>query len=224
MLAMRPALFGLLGALGLLAVGCTLPFEEGDILDELAEPQKPARRSCDTLTEAETRLAAQAGEAGLERADLSLADAWSDTAVFAVFAGAAAQFAGCTDKTTGPDGRLEVGLNSGTSLTYCGLGYGGLNVEVSTCLNEACREHDACYTGCSGATSPTCMWGGPTESCDKKFLAALDCEDDSRRFRSNLVRSLAVRLRARGSEGLSTLTCAADMLCPGEGLLQPSAE
>lgn len=212
---MKPSSIGLLGILGILAVGCTLPFEEVEALDIHFGPQKAPRRSCDTLTEAEMRRAAEAAEAALGMVDLTLAEAWSDTAAFAVFAGAAARFAGCTDETTGPDGSVEVGLHSGKGSTYCGIGQSNLSVDVSTCLNEACREHDTCYARCSSATSATCMWGGPTEPCDRQFLQALDCDDDSRLFRSDLVRSLAVGLHALGGLGASTSMCPEDMVCPG---------
>ena len=88
---MKPSSIGLLGILGILAVGCTLPFEEVEALDIHFGPQKAPRRSCDTLTEAEMRRAAEAAEAALGMVDLRLAEAWSDTAAFAVFAGAAAR-------------------------------------------------------------------------------------------------------------------------------------
>ncbi len=217
------AALGMGAALG----GCTI--RTGDNADASggasSRDESPAATdTCDEvdrLPKSDKRAAAEAGEAALTRDGKSLADAWADPAAFQLFQEAAYSSAGCDllKHVMSDAGKVQEGLHvdSGPDY-YCGPGHGSDRMRVpavSSCLNDLCRAHDACYAQCSGPTGGACVWGGPTAACDDRFMVAMKgCEDDSNEFGSFLVRFVATGLYI---SGIGEVGCPADMTCPGNG-------
>lgn len=177
--------------------------------------------AADALPDAEKEAAAKAAEAQLVSEGKTLAEAWSDPAVFELFQNAAYGAVDCDLAASIPSapGEQHEALHADAGPDYyCGPGHGAdllLVPAVSDCLNVACRAHDACYAQCSAPTGALCMWGGPTSACDDPFMVAMRaCHDDTHEFSSLLVRFVATSLY---SAGATAFGCPSEMTCTGEG-------
>jgi hypothetical protein len=160
----------------------------------------------------------------LETQGTSLAEAWTDPDRFLELHTEARRAAGCEPISETP-GKAPSALHADHGPdNYCGPGHRAqsfLNPNVSSCLNEACRVHDACYAGCSRKTGLGCMWGSETEACDREMLRSADaCEHDDHEFASRGVIWLAHSLDAIGPN----FTCQAGMVCPGVGPCRTNPE
>lgn len=219
----------LLCLVSVLLGSCTLEIgkssDAGEAAGNGSQPQGSAPcATADQLPEEERRAAADAGVAALTRAGKTLGDAWTEPATFQLFQQAAYGSVGCDleGEAASSSGMIEQGLHADEGPDfYCGPGHGSARLTVPTvasCLNQACRTHDACYAQCSAPTSLTCMWGGPTATCDDSFMETIEsCDDDSHKFASFLVRFLATALYLQPGPLTTSLACATGMTCPGLG-------
>jgi hypothetical protein len=150
---------------------------------------------------------------------------WSDEAKFGAFATEVYNAAGCTpDSTTSPPAGSDSGtvrqqlLNDNGPIFYCGPGHGLEKLtlpHVSSCVNELCREHDACYSMCSGPTTG-CNWSTNTDACDEPFVDRLGicpAEPDTNFW------SAFVEYAASAFHVLSALRSCNDLTCPPLGTL-----
>jgi hypothetical protein len=117
------------------------------------------------------------------------------------------------DLSAGPSSALtEKGVN------YCGMGHGEPSLflpTVNSCMTEACKDHDACYSMCSNPLSLPCYFSATSSACDKGFLAAIDaCRTSTEYwFASTIVRYVANLISQ-----INPLTCD-DVRCPVYGNL-----
>lgn len=211
----------------LIATGCAIRIDDSPGDDGGAPSQVESRsgddrcEQVDRLPASDKQAAAEAAEAALAKEGKSLAEAWDDPATFKLFQETAYESAGCdlAAHMESDAGRLQQGLHVDAGPDYyCGPGHGADKLfvpAVSSCLNDLCRKHDACYAQCSAPTEGACKWGGPTSYCDDPFMAELaTCKDDSNQFGSFLVRFMATALYA---SNLGAGGCPVGMTCPGKG-------
>lgn len=118
---------------------------------------------------------------------------------------------------------LDLSASSSSALTeqgvnYCGKGHGAPSLflpTVSSCMTEACKNHDACYSMCSNPIALLCYFSATTSACDKGFLAAIDgCRMSTEYwFASTVVRYIANLISA-----INLFTCD-NVTCPVYGSL-----
>jgi hypothetical protein len=168
----------------------------------------------DQLSETDMQAAVDQALATMKGEGVTPEEVWATPDRFVEFHAQAQRAAGC-EPAKAASGKIAEPLHADRGPdNYCGPGHSTDLPQVSTCLNDACFHHDACYARCSAETSLTCMWGGPTTSCDDAMFAAADsCVHDSHKFASFVVISLAKLLSTNGP----TFGCEVGMKCPGEG-------
>lgn len=123
--------------------------------------------------------------------------AWQDEAEFSALISRVYERAGCPlpEDLDGP------ALHSqDVPQNYCGPGHGRGKLfvpSVDDCLNDLCRQHDACYAMCSQPLARICSFSDTTNGCDEPFIAALnECEISDHWFASHVVIFVAEALDA----------------------------
>lgn len=162
--------------------------------------------------------------AQLDRQGVSISiDVWNDPQLLADWIAQVEHLLGCdVSQSSGGLGRVQQALPTGTN--YCGPGHDGLCPTVSPCLNEACRQHDACYSRCSEPTSLACLWSSTTSPCDEQFFATADSCNYvyGTKIRSALVIAAAHTLANVGGRDSG---CAAGMQCsPATNVFGPCSK
>jgi hypothetical protein len=139
-------------------------------------------------------------------------EAWQDEAEFSALISRVYEKAGCPlpEDLDGP------ALHSQDApQNYCGPGHGRGKLFVPTvddCLNDLCRQHDACYAMCSQPLARLCSFSDATNDCDQPFIAALnECEISDHWFASHVVIFVAEAL-----DTLNPFSCE-DTECPNFG-------
>jgi hypothetical protein len=118
---------------------------------------------------------------------------------------------------------LDLSANSSSALTeegvnYCGKGHGEPSLflpTVSSCMTEACKDHDACYSMCSSPLTLLCYFSETSSACDKGFFAAIDACRSSKEYR---FASTVVRYLAHFISDINPFTCD-NVTCPEYGNL-----
>jgi hypothetical protein len=102
-------------------------------------------------------------------------------------------------------------LTSATPRSFCGPGQGEARLNrprVDSCLNMACRYHDACYAMCDQKLPWGCQWSSTTAGCDDPFVAAAkDCELIDHPFASRVVIAVATFLNSLPKTGCRAANC-----------------
>lgn len=185
--------------------------DTGSTASECAAETLPASARSTIYEKAKANL-----EAGGAKFDASW---WSDAAKFESFIKEVYSVAGCSPLssavlTEGGVGTLQQPLHSDEGPDfYCGPGHGLAKLwtpHVSACMNELCRQHDACYAMCSDGTDFPCAWNDNTGPCDEPFLTEIAAcpPEPGTQFMSGAVEFIA-NLMKIASSGLScgTMTC-----------------
>jgi hypothetical protein len=118
---------------------------------------------------------------------------------------------------------LDLSASSTGALTeegvnYCGKGHGEPSLflpTVSSCMTEACKDHDACYSMCSSPLLLLCYFSETSSACDKGFFAAIDACRSSKEYR---FASTIVRYLAHFISDINPFTCD-NVTCPEYGNL-----
>lgn len=116
-------------------------------------------------------------------------------------------------------------IDDGTDVTlvkenYCGPGSGSALPSVTDCMNNACRDHDACYSGCTGdRSSKLCSFTSATSSCDRNFFRLIEgCQGQRQEGTQQQLLSDAVALIAQVITAVPhDEACGADFSCPQTG-------
>lgn len=203
--------------LGLLCSSCLVVTDNSVTGDEAAGSGRTFEECepiVDNQSQQEMAVSVERALSELQMRGIHPRDIWSEPNLMTEFMVVAHREAGCE---VGAPGVSQQRLHDGVEpASYCGLGHGFVTATVSSCLNTVCMKHDACYARCSGPTGFGCFWNDVTLDCDEEAYAEADsCVDDSRRFRSFLVRILMRLLRSEGRG-----SCGAAMTCPGSGACQ----
>lgn len=139
---------------------------------------------------------------------------WDDATAMQSFVRQVAAEVGCNVDSR--PATSSAALHAGGTPNYCGPGHSSL-LSVSGCLNGACRNHDACYAGCSERTgdSASCYWNDVTAPCDQTFFAHADaCKHEwGTILDSEIVLNLAHLINGIGGK---TSGCSAATSCPAE--------
>lgn len=198
---------------GLLCSSCVVVTDNG-MLDNTSSSGRTFEQCepiVDALPASDMAGAAEKALAQLKTRGVLPADIWANAAEMKSFMAIAHKEAGCEVTNSGVS---QQALHDGIEpQSFCGMGHGVLTLSVSTCLNDACKKHDACYATCSAETGFGCWWNDVTADCDQQAYARADsCVDDTRRYRSFLIR-LLMRLLHTDGRG----SCDPEMSCPGRG-------
>ncbi|HEX2878289.1 MAG TPA: hypothetical protein VHO25_02010, partial [Polyangiaceae bacterium] len=133
---------------------------------------------------------------------------WQDEEAFGALVSHVYENAGCPlpADLDGP----ALHSNDGTT-NYCGPGHGRGKLFVPTvnpCINQLCREHDACYSMCNQPLTEACYWSPTTQDCDDPFIDAIEqCEIVTHWFASNVVIVIASLMNAQDNAGCPSVEC-----------------
>lgn len=223
---------------GFLAFGCTLSLNEGEHGAEnggasgeggqAAQGGGGSKGTCaaEALSPEERLVIYQKAKANVEASGIPFdASWWEDEAKFSAYMSEVYAVAGCVaEADPAPSGQPGIGKSQQALHTddgpefYCGPGHGLTKLtrpHVSQCMNELCKQHDACYSMCSGATAGLCKWNANTSPCDAPFLERIGaCPLEA----GTLLESGAVEFVARSVRLVwGNSTCGAGLLCPALG-------